>query len=77
MVAVPKAQNGLKMFDKKTQKIYEKSSYRDAGSLFEPNFEVVAELQPDLIMIGGRTATVQNIEQLKKQPQKQLYFILH
>ncbi|SHK70394.1 iron complex transport system substrate-binding protein [Clostridium cavendishii DSM 21758] len=30
------------------------SEYTDAGALFEPNFEKISELKPELIIIGGR-----------------------
>lgn len=32
--------------------------YQDIGTLFEPNFEKIYELQPDLILISGRQAEV-------------------
>ncbi|MFA9556593.1 siderophore ABC transporter substrate-binding protein [Evansella sp. AB-rgal1] len=35
---------------------YEDSSYTNAGTLFEPDFETIFGLQPDLIIISGRTA---------------------
>lgn len=41
------------------------ASYTDIGTLFEPNYEAVAGLQPDLVFIGPRTqrsyATMQRI----------------
>ncbi|WP_117168946.1 siderophore ABC transporter substrate-binding protein [Paraliobacillus sediminis] len=35
---------------------YEDSAYENAGTLFEPDFEKLAEIDPDLIIISGRTA---------------------
>ncbi len=36
---------------------YENEKYTDIGTLFEPNFEVLAKLAPDLILISGRQQT--------------------
>lgn len=35
---------------------YKGSNYTNVGSLFEPDFEVLAALRPDLIIIGNRSA---------------------
>lgn len=35
---------------------YQDSSFENAGTLFEPDFEKLAEIDPDLIIISGRTA---------------------
>lgn len=35
---------------------YQDDQYTHVGSLFEPDFEALAALQPDLIIIGGRAA---------------------
>lgn len=35
---------------------YKDDKYQDAGTLFEPDFEKLAALKPDVIFIGGRTA---------------------
>jgi len=35
---------------------YGDSKYEDAGTLFEPDFEKLNKLKPDVIFIGGRTA---------------------
>ncbi|WP_163971785.1 siderophore ABC transporter substrate-binding protein [Oceanobacillus halotolerans] len=37
---------------------YEGEDYANAGSLKEPDFEAIAELNPDLIIISGRQATL-------------------
>lgn len=34
---------------------YEDDQYQNAGTLFEPDFELLANLNPDLIIISGRT----------------------
>lgn len=34
---------------------YESDQYQNAGTLFEPDFELLANLNPDLIIISGRT----------------------
>lgn len=35
---------------------YKDNKYVDAGTLFEPNYEAVNAAQPDLIIVGGRSA---------------------
>ncbi|OBT14027.1 iron ABC transporter substrate-binding protein [Vibrio sp. UCD-FRSSP16_10] len=35
---------------------YKSSKYRNVGSLFEPNYEAVASMQPDLIIVANRSA---------------------
>lgn len=35
---------------------YQDSAYENAGTLFEPDFEKLAEIDPDLIIISGRTS---------------------
>lgn len=35
---------------------YNSDQYEDIGTLFEPNFEKIYEMQPDLIIISGRQA---------------------
>ncbi|WP_079710885.1 siderophore ABC transporter substrate-binding protein [Paraliobacillus ryukyuensis] len=35
---------------------YESSSYENAGTLFEPDFEKLATIEPDLIIISGRSS---------------------
>lgn len=37
---------------------YNDNNYEDVGTLFEPNFEKIYELQPDLILISGRQREV-------------------
>lgn len=43
---------------------YKDAKYEDAGTLFEPDFEKLNKLKPDVILIGGRTAAV--YDELKK-----------
>ncbi|SDK06471.1 siderophore ABC transporter substrate-binding protein [Sediminibacillus albus] len=35
---------------------YEDSAYENVGTLFEPDFEKLSEMEPDLIIISGRTS---------------------
>ncbi|WP_053218718.1 siderophore ABC transporter substrate-binding protein [Virgibacillus senegalensis] len=35
---------------------YDSDEYKNAGTLFEPDFEKLSEIDPDLIIISGRTA---------------------
>ncbi|WP_186578198.1 siderophore ABC transporter substrate-binding protein [Aquibacillus kalidii] len=37
---------------------YQDGKYENAGTLFEPDFEKLAEIDPDLIIISGRTSEV-------------------
>ncbi len=37
---------------------YGDEAYENAGTLFEPDYELVNRLQPDLIIVGGRSAAV-------------------
>ncbi len=37
---------------------YQGENYQNAGTLFEPDFEKLAEIDPDLIIISGRTSEV-------------------
>lgn len=43
---------------------YKDSKYANAGTLFEPDFEKISALKPELILIGGRTA--EKYEELNK-----------
>lgn len=43
---------------------YGDDKYQDVGTLFEPDFEALAEYSPDLIIISGRAAS--NYDELKK-----------
>ncbi|WP_392559940.1 siderophore ABC transporter substrate-binding protein [Orbus mooreae] len=51
IAAVPQTSVHLPDFLKK----YEGSDYINAGGFFEPNYEVLSNLKPDLIIAGGRT----------------------
>ncbi|AXF57108.1 ABC transporter substrate-binding protein [Salicibibacter kimchii] len=42
----------------------ESDKYEDVGDLFEPNFELINEMQPDVIFISGRTSD--NYEELSE-----------
>jgi iron complex transport system substrate-binding protein len=37
---------------------YENKTYTNVGTLFEPNYEVLSSLEPDVILAGGRTNDV-------------------
>lgn len=58
VVALPKA--SLPPYLEK----YADAKYEDAGTLFEPDFEKLNKLKPDVILIGGRTAEA--YDELKK-----------
>lgn len=45
-------------------KPFDDAKYADAGNLFEPNFELLYNLKPDLIIVSGRAAA--KIEELRK-----------
>lgn len=52
VTAVPQTNASLPPFLQK----YESQDYVNAGGLFEPNYEVLSNLQPDLIIAGGRAS---------------------
>ncbi|XKM13311.1 siderophore ABC transporter substrate-binding protein [Orbaceae bacterium ac157xtp] len=52
IVGVPKSSVKLPVFLAK----YEQDQYTNVGTLFEPNYELLSSLKPDLIMAGGRSA---------------------
>ncbi|QQK81278.1 siderophore ABC transporter substrate-binding protein [Salicibibacter cibi] len=43
---------------------FESDEYEDVGDLFEPNFELINEMQPDVIFISGRASD--NYEELSE-----------
>lgn len=45
---------------------FKDDKYTNLGSLKEPNFEKLAEQQPELILISGRQATQKVMEEMKK-----------
>ncbi len=53
VAAVPQGTNIPAFLEK-----YKGSEYANAGTLFEPDYEKVNELQPDLIIVAGRSSTV-------------------
>lgn len=40
---------------------YNNAKYTVAGSLFEPNYEVLSQIKPELIIVGGRSAAKYDI----------------
>lgn len=56
VTAVPQSDVHLPDFLSK----YSNNSYTNVGTLFEPNYEVLSSIQPDLIVAGGRTTDVYN-----------------
>ncbi|MDQ0207554.1 siderophore ABC transporter substrate-binding protein [Alkalicoccobacillus murimartini] len=51
ITGVPKANNVPSYLSE-----FEGDEYEDVGSLFEPNFELINEMQPDVIFISGRAS---------------------
>ena len=66
VAGLPKSQNATDKLSEDMQKIYNDDKYQDIGTLFEPNFETIASIQPDVIFLGARMANSDNIEQLKE-----------
>lgn len=56
VTAVPQSDVHLPDFLSK----YSNNNYTNVGTLFEPNYEVLSSIQPDLIVAGGRTTDVYN-----------------
>lgn len=70
VVGIPKAENAIRMLGGDLQKVYKAKKYQDVGTLFEPNFETIASIQPDLILLGARMTSKENIEKLKEAAPK-------
>ncbi len=57
-------------------KKYKDDKYANLGSLKEPNFEKLAEMQPDLILISGRQANQKVMDEMKKAaPKAQIVYV--
>ncbi|MEX2805529.1 siderophore ABC transporter substrate-binding protein [Streptococcus sp. H31] len=66
VAGLPKSQNATDKLSDDMQEIYNDDKYQDVGTLFEPNFETIASIQPDVIFLGARMANSDNIEKLKE-----------
>lgn len=57
-------------------KDYKDDKYVNLGSLKEPNFEKLAEMQPDLILISARQANQKVMDEMKKAaPKAQIVYV--
>ena len=45
---------------------FKDDKYINTGNLIQINFDKIAKAKPEVIYISGRTATVKNIDELKK-----------
>ncbi|HGI2445609.1 TPA: siderophore ABC transporter substrate-binding protein [Streptococcus agalactiae] len=70
VIGIPKAKNALSLLPNNIKSVYKAKRYQDVGSLFEPNFEAIARMQPDVVFLGARMASVDNIEKLKEAAPK-------
>lgn len=70
VIGIPKAKNALSLLPNNVKSVYKAKRYQDVGSLFEPNFEAIARMQPDVVFLGARMASVDNIEKLKEAAPK-------
>ncbi|RXK17671.1 siderophore ABC transporter substrate-binding protein [Macrococcus sp. DPC7161] len=64
IVGMPKGENDMSL--PKFLEKYKDKKYENLGTLKEPNFEKLAEVNPELILISGRTANQKVISEMKK-----------
>ena len=55
---------------------FKDDKYINTGNLIQINFDKIAKAKPEVIYISGRTATVKNIDELKKLHQTLKSFML-
>lgn len=55
---------------------FKSDKYENTGNLKEVNFDKIAAAKPDVIYISGRTASQKNLDEFKRQHQKQKLFML-
>ena len=55
---------------------FKDDKYINTGNLIQINFDKIAKAKPEVIYISGRTATVKNIDELKKPHQTLKSFML-
>ena len=55
---------------------FKDDKYINTGNLIQINFDKIAKAKPEVIYISGRTATVKNIDELKKSHQTLKSFML-
>ncbi len=70
VAGIPKGQNAVNLLPDNLKKIYQKDAFQNVGSLFEPNFETIASIQPEIIFLGARMASVDNLTKLKEAAPK-------
>lgn len=68
VVALPKGEDNALLPEFLSK--YKDSKYANLGSMKEPNFEKIAELNPDLILINARQANTKTMDELKKAAPK-------
>ena len=64
VIALPKGENDSILGPE--LETYKDEKYVNLGGLKDPDFEKIAELDPEIIMIGGRQANKPSIEEFKK-----------
>ncbi|MFC3420288.1 siderophore ABC transporter substrate-binding protein [Salinicoccus hispanicus] len=74
VVGLPKGDGGSTLPEELDE--FRGDDYENLGGLKDPDFEKIAELQPDLIMISGRQATDTIIDEFgKAAPDAQVLFV--
>ncbi|WP_414045528.1 siderophore ABC transporter substrate-binding protein [Macrococcus equi] len=64
VVGLPKGENNSSL--PKFLSDFKDNKYENLGNMKEPNFEKIAEISPDLILINGRQANTKVLDELKK-----------
>ena len=54
---------------------FKDDKYINTGNLIQINFDKIAKAKPEVIYISGRTATVKNIDELKKRTDAKIVYV--
>lgn len=74
VVGLPKGQSSSTLPDELEE--FQGDEYANLGTLKDPDFEKIAELQPEVIMISGRQATSAIIDEFEKAaPDAQILYV--
>lgn len=63
IAGLPKGENNSMLSEQ--LEVFSDDSYIDLGGLFEPNYEMIASINPELIIISGRQSTTDIISELE------------
>lgn len=63
IAGLPKGENNSTLSDE--LEVFESDQYQNLGGLFEPDYEAIAEIQPEVIMLHGRQSNSEIIGELE------------